>query len=51
MTHPLHSEHCHCVCELLADRLVAIIASMKSNVGDTAMWVLRLENALDDYDL
>ena len=46
-----HSQYCGCACPLLADRLVEIIASMKSNNGSHALWILMLENALDDHDL
>jgi len=51
MTHPLHSEHCHCACPLLAERLVEIIAAMKSNNGTHAYWITSLENALEDHDV
>ncbi len=51
MTHELHSQYCHCACPLLAERLVEIIAAMKSNNGSHALWILQLENALDDHDL
>jgi hypothetical protein len=47
----LHSDYCHCACDLLAQRLVEIIATMKSNNGSHALWILQLENLLDDYDV
>jgi|TARA_R110000868_G_scaffold3872_1_gene23826 hypothetical protein len=34
----------------LAFRLAEIIASMKSNNGTPAIWILQLEEALDIYD-
>ena len=34
----------------LAFRLAEIIASMKSNNGTQAIWILQLEEALDIYD-
>ena len=51
MTHELHSQYCHCACPLLAERLVEIIAAMKLNNGSHALWILQLENALDDHDM
>ena len=50
MTHQLHSDHCKCECDLLAKRVVEIVASMKSNNGTHDYWVTMLEEAVDDYD-
>ena len=50
MTHPLHSDACKCECDKLAERVVEIIASMKSNNGSHGLWILMLENALEDHD-
>ena len=36
--------------DTLAFRLSEIIASMKSNNGTHAIWILQLEEALDNYD-
>ena len=36
--------------DTLAFRVAEIIASMKSNNGTQAIWILQLEEALDNYD-
>jgi hypothetical protein len=36
--------------DTLAFRVAEIIASMKSNNGTQAIWILQLEEALDHYD-
>jgi hypothetical protein len=36
--------------DTLAFRVAEIIASMKSNNGSHAIWILQLEEALDNYD-
>ncbi len=36
--------------DTLASRLAEIIAAMKSNNGSHAIWILQLEEALDNYD-
>lgn len=36
--------------DTMAFRLAEIIASMKSNNGTHAIWILQLEEALDNYD-
>ena len=36
--------------DTMAFRLAEIIASMKSNTGTHAIWILQLQEALDNYD-
>jgi len=50
MTHPLHSDYCHCECPILAKTLDEIIAAMKSNIGTIADWVALLEYAVDHHE-
>lgn len=48
MTHPLHSDHCFCVCPVLGERIEAIIAKMKKQNLENLQWFSALQNALDD---
>lgn len=50
MANPLHSDACKCECELLAMKLAGIIAAMKSNNGSHAVYILRLEELLTEWD-
>ena len=50
MANPLHSDACKCECDKLAMRLAEVIAAMKSNNGSVALYVLRLEELLSDWD-
>jgi hypothetical protein len=50
MANPLHSDACKCECDKLAMRLVEVIAAMKSNNGSHALYILRLEELLSDWD-
>ena len=50
MANPLHSDACKCECELLAMKLAGIIAAMKSNNGSHALYILRLEELLTEWD-
>ena len=50
MANPLHSDACKCECDLLAQKLVEIIAAMKSNNGSLALYILKLEELLAEWD-
>jgi hypothetical protein len=42
MTHPMHSEHCKCECDLLAEKIRKIIAPCQPS-----LLVMMLNDALD----